>query len=187
MRVTFLAYLRAANKRRLVLRPASLMPIVLMLLIAGNQLLAAAPPAEGTQYPIELGKWTVDAEIAATPAVRAHGLMFRRAMAEDAGMLFVFDRPRPLSFWMRNTSIPLDIGFFDANGVLLEIHALYPLDERGVSSTHGDLLYALEMNQGWFERHDVKPGDRLSRRSLDDALAAFRRDQAESAYSTPSN
>ena len=74
-------------------------------------------------------------------------------------VVFIFDRPKQMSFWMRNTHIPLDIGFLTKDGVLREVYPLYPFDETSRKSIRSDLLYALEVNQGWFDRHGVKPGD----------------------------
>ena len=81
-------------------------------------------------------------------------------------MLFVFDRPKQMSFWMRNTHLPLDIGFLTSDGVLREIYPLYPHDENSRKSIRSDLVFALEVNQGWFKRHGVKPGDKFDPQSV---------------------
>jgi uncharacterized membrane protein (UPF0127 family) len=151
------------------------MPIALLSLIVATW--AVAQPLSAS-YPLEIGSQVVRAEIAASPATRSIGLMHRRSLGEDEGMLFVFEGPRRLSFWMRNTYVALDIGYFDSAGVLREIHELEPLDERPVISNNDDLLYALEVKRGWFERHAVVPGDSLSLPSLEYALAELRRDGA---------
>lgn len=108
---------------------------------------------------IDFGHAQVAVELAVDRATQAKGLMHRQSMPEDQGMLFVFERTKQMSFWMRNTHIPLDIGYFTPDGVLREIYPLYPHDETSRKSIRSDLLYALEVNQGWFERHRVKPGD----------------------------
>jgi uncharacterized membrane protein (UPF0127 family) len=87
----------------------------------------------------------------------SRGLMHRRDLAEDQGMLFVYRQPDRLSFFMRNTPTALDIGFFTKDGVLREVRQMFPFDETSVSSSRKDIHYALEMNQGWFGRHGVKP------------------------------
>jgi len=115
---------------------------------------------------LDFGHAQVSVELAVDRATQAKGLMFRKSMPEDQGMLFIFDRPRQMSFWMRNTHLPLDIGFFTADGVLREIYPLYPFDENSRKSIRFDLLYALETNQGWFERHGLKPGDRFNPMSV---------------------
>jgi uncharacterized protein len=100
------------------------------------------------------------------------GLMERRDLGRDDGMIFIYDRPQQMSFWMRNTPTPLDIGFFDASGTLQEIYPMHPFDERTVSSRSTQLQFALEMNQGWFSANGVKPGAKLDLKALADALKA---------------
>jgi uncharacterized membrane protein (UPF0127 family) len=100
------------------------------------------------------------------------GLMYRKSMGEDEGMVFVFPTPRPQSFWMRNTTLPLDIGFFDAAGELKEVYPMYPLDEQAVQSHSRSIQFCLEMNQGWFQRAGVKPGAKLDLKALAAALRA---------------
>ncbi len=99
-------------------------------------------------------------EIADTPEERAEGLMFRSSLPEDRGMLFVFPEPQPLAFWMKNTAIPLSIAYIDRHGTILEIHDMEPYSLESVPSRQ-PALYALEVNQGTFERLGIAPGDRL--------------------------
>jgi uncharacterized membrane protein (UPF0127 family) len=87
--------------------------------------------------------------------------MNRFSLQPDHGMLFVFDRPQPMAFWMKNTYIPLSIAFLDANGTILNIEDMRPQDE----STHpsrGNALYAIEMKQGWFASRSIEPGAKVS-------------------------
>ncbi|MEM9226948.1 MAG: DUF192 domain-containing protein, partial [Verrucomicrobiota bacterium] len=93
-------------------------------------------------------------------------------LAEDAGMIFIFPRTRQMSFWMRNTRIPLDIGYFTPDGVLREIHPLEPFDETSVRSQRQDLQLALEVNQGWYARHGIRPGAQLDMQALKAAMLA---------------
>lgn len=122
--------------------------------------------------PLKIDGVTIEAQIAITASEQARGLMHRESLGEDRGMLFPYPTPRPLSFWMKNTLIPLDIGFFDQNGVLREIHAMYPQDLRSVRSRRDDLSYALEMNQGWFRKNGIRPGAQLDPATLSQALRA---------------
>jgi uncharacterized membrane protein (UPF0127 family) len=92
-------------------------------------------------------------EVALTPAEKQQGLMFRKELPENQGMLFVFSQPQRVSFWMANTAIPLDVGFFTADGNLQEVYSLKPYDLNPVSSKHNNIQYALEVNRGWFEHH----------------------------------
>lgn len=129
---------------------------------------AAAP--EGAAVPrtpfehrfvVNVGDRPVHMRLAVAAPEQQRGLMHVKEMPEDEGMLFIYPSPRALSFWMRNTGLPLDIGFFDAGGVLREVFPMYPYVEDPVRSRRGDLQFALEMNQGWFARHGVKPGAQL--------------------------
>ena len=100
-------------------------------------------------------------EVAGDEAVRSQGLMFRRQMPQDEGMLFVFEYPQPLSFWMKNTYLPLDIAFVARDGSILNILRMKPLDEGPRYLSQGPALYAIEANAGWFQKNGIKPGDRV--------------------------
>jgi uncharacterized membrane protein (UPF0127 family) len=89
------------------------------------------------------------------------GLMFRESLPEDQGMIFVFPREMPLSFWMKNTSIPLSVAYLDKNLIIQEIYNLYPYDTTKVHSKATNLRYALEVNQGWFRKNGIKAGDKV--------------------------
>jgi uncharacterized membrane protein (UPF0127 family) len=106
----------------------------------------------------ESGPVSVKAELARTQAERAKGLMYRKKLDDGRGMLFIFDREEPLSFWMENTYIPLSIAFIAADGRIVEIRDMRPLDLSSVKSSRS-VRYALEVPQGWFDRVNVKPGD----------------------------
>jgi len=85
--------------------------------------------------------------------------MFRKEMDNEHGMLFVYERPRKLGFWMKNTYLPLSIAFIDASGTIISIQDMEPLDEETIHRSPGPALWALEMNQGWFAEHGVSVGD----------------------------
>ncbi|MDX2108730.1 MAG: DUF192 domain-containing protein [Verrucomicrobiota bacterium] len=110
---------------------------------------------------LQIDSTTVKAQIAVLASERQQGLMYRESLPEDSGMLFVFDKAQPLSFYMRNTRIPLDIGYFTADGVLREVYQMYPGDENSVKSRNTAIQFALEMNQGWFARKGLRPGAKL--------------------------
>jgi uncharacterized membrane protein (UPF0127 family) len=110
---------------------------------------------------LSIGSTTVKAEVADEPNERSAGLMGRKELAEGEGMLFIFPEPQPLSFWMRDTLVPLSIAYLNAQGVIREIHDMKPLDETTSQSMFRDLLYALEVPQGWFEKNNILPGDRV--------------------------
>jgi uncharacterized membrane protein (UPF0127 family) len=129
---------------------------VVTLLLAIPVLAMAADDAPTRTLTIRDQK--LEVEIASTPQTRALGLMNRFSLRTDHGMLFVFETPQPLAFYMKNTYVPLSIAFVDARGRILNIEDMRPLDE----STHwskGQALYAIEMRQGWFASKGIGPGD----------------------------
>ncbi|MDP8952997.1 MAG: DUF192 domain-containing protein [Actinomycetota bacterium] len=121
---------------------------------AGEEAAAVAITASGGEG-VE-----VEAEIADDETERQKGLMERTELAENAGMLFVYEREQPLSFWMRNTTIPLSIAYIDAEGRIVDIQDMQPLDETPRPSAE-PARYALEVNQGFFEKRGVKVGDEV--------------------------
>jgi len=96
-------------------------------------------------------------EIADTPEERNQGLMFRKSLGDDEGMIFVFEKESKVSFWMKNTEIPLSIAFIAADGAIRQIEDMEPRSLASVPS-YRNVLYALEVNQGWFEENGVSPG-----------------------------
>ena len=100
-------------------------------------------------------------ELAYTPEGRRLGLMGRQQLGTNEGMLFVFPQEKVLEMWMLNVQIPLDVGFFDRNGRLLGWHSMGVDGGTAIYASFAPALYALEMNQGWFERHGVKTDDRV--------------------------
>jgi uncharacterized membrane protein (UPF0127 family) len=138
-------------------------PLFLGLALAALSCTAANPQPAVAKLPtvtLTINGQKVVAEVAATPEERATGLMHRFSLQQDHGMLFVFERPEPLGFWMKNTYIPLSIAFIDANGRILNIEDMAPQTE----TTHwsrGPGLYALEMRKGWFGERGIRAGDRV--------------------------
>lgn len=110
--------------------------------------------------PLAIGKHKVMAEVASDPQSRERGLMFRFDLRDEDGMLFVFPEPQRLTFWMKNTPLPLSIAFIDARGVILNIRDMMPYTLDGHPS-EGEALYALEVNRGWFAARGIRPGDRV--------------------------
>jgi uncharacterized protein len=105
-------------------------------------------------------KVKVRVEIADTEAKREKGLMYRTALGEDRGMLFVFDREQVLAFWMKNTLIPLSVAFMDSEGRIVDIQNMKPLDDEPPHYVSAEpSQFALEVNRGFFEEHGVKVGD----------------------------
>lgn len=130
-----------------------------------------APPKTVEDYfVIIVGDRPVRMQLAVSEPEMQRGLMHRRELGRDDGMLFVYLRGTRLSFWMRNTSLPLDIGYFSPTGELAEIYPLHPYDENSVTSRSNNLQFALEMNQGWFRANEVRPGAKLDLAALAAAL-----------------
>jgi len=107
-------------------------------------------------------KVEVQVEIADNLFEQARGLMYRKALGEDRGMLFVYTEERELSFWMKNTRIPLSIAYIDSGGRIVDILDMKPLDDEPPHYVSSEpVQYALEVNQGFFEKRGVKVGDHV--------------------------
>jgi|SRR5918995_1354306 uncharacterized membrane protein (UPF0127 family) len=105
-------------------------------------------------------KVEVRVEIADGPFEQQRGLMYRTSLGEDRGMLFVYRRQQPLSFWMKNTRIPLSIAYIDSKGRITEVLDMKPLDDEPPHYVSSEpVKYALEVNQGFFDERGVKVGD----------------------------
>ena len=100
----------------------------------------------------------VQVEVADDMDEMQKGLMGRTALAEDAGMLFVYPEERELSFWMRDTLIPLSIAFMDSGGCIVDIQDMKP--QTGDYPSAKPAQYALEVNKGFFDERGVEVGDR---------------------------
>lgn len=103
----------------------------------------------------------VEAEVADTPAARTMGLMYRKELPENNGMLFVFERDQKLTFWMKNVPIPLSIAYIDSEYIIRDILDMAPMDENRLYHSSVKVRYALEVNRGFFERHKIRKGDRI--------------------------
>ena len=119
--------------------------------------LAGAAAAELPRTELSAGFHRIEAEVAATPADRAQGLMHRRALAPNQGMIFVFPATATHCFWMRNTPLPLSIAFLDEQGRIINIDEMKPLSEDN-HCPQRPARFALEMNAGWFAAKGLKAG-----------------------------
>lgn len=109
---------------------------------------------------LTLNEHSVLAEVADTPSTRSQGLMYRQALEPNNGMLFVFDTPLRACFWMKNTQIPLSIAFITADGIISNIEDMEPFSLASVCPTQA-MQYALEMEQGWFDKRSIQAGDKV--------------------------
>ena len=122
-----------------------------------------AAPALAQQPPVvqlTAGMHLISAELAADVSTRAQGLMHRKSLGPNAGMLFVFDGAAIHCMWMKNTYIPLSVAFLDAQGAIINIADMQPHSEQSHCAAR-PALYALEMTQGWFAQRGIKPGAKL--------------------------
>ena len=132
---------------------------ILMCAVATLMVVATIPvrAAELPTTTLTIGTQKLTAEVAMTPAQRETGLMNRFSLKPDHGMLFVFERAEPLSFWMRNTYVALSIAFIGTDGRILNIEDMSPQTDEPHWSK-GPALFALEMKKGWFAEHGIVPG-----------------------------
>ncbi len=125
--------------------------------------LSAAHGQSNPTLPIKrlsAGMHIIQAEVAATPETRITGLMYRKALAPNHGMLFVFDQANVQCFWMRNTFIPLSIAFMLDDGTIVSIADMKPQSDTSHCSSKPVRL-ALEMEQGWFAARAMTPGKKI--------------------------
>jgi uncharacterized membrane protein (UPF0127 family) len=124
--------------------PTGVMPRAAIVVVSAN----------GQQFPVHV-------EVAADNQSREEGLMYRRAMGADDGMLFVFDGEREQTFWMKNTLIPLDMAFIRTDGTIVGVVPEATPQTETPRTVGVPSRYVLEMNGGWFARKGVRPGDRV--------------------------
>jgi len=124
--------------------------------------LAGAPAfAQGNAVvQLNAGMHLIQAEVVAEPASRAQGLMHRKTLGQNAGMLFIFDERAIHCMWMKNTLIPLSVAFIDDRGTIVNIADMEPHSEASHCAVQ-PVKYALEMSRGWFASRGIKPGTRL--------------------------
>jgi uncharacterized membrane protein (UPF0127 family) len=134
--------------------------------LIGSMLIFITDP--GWSCPLELPKviasiagHELTIELATKPEERTCGLSHRKSLPQNQGMLFVYAEPEILTFWMKDTHIPLSIAFIDPNNRIISIQKMYPLSVRSHYKSPSLAIYALEVNQGWFEENGVGVGDAL--------------------------
>jgi uncharacterized membrane protein (UPF0127 family) len=131
--------------------------------LAAAGLIALAPCAFAQQgetfgnTKLTIGINIIHAEVAATSGQREQGLMFRKSMAPNDGMVFLFEKPQGVCMWMRNTLIPLSVAFIGADGRIVNIEEMKAQTDDSHCAKK-DVPFALEMNSGWFAQNHLKPG-----------------------------
>ena len=126
-------------------------------------LLLAPAQAQQPRLPeidLTAGMHRIRAEVANDMDSRMQGLMYRKAMPQNAGMVFVFEENAAHCMWMKNTLIPLSVAFLDPEGAIINIADMQPQSEESHCAAR-PARYALEMNRGWFTQRGIKPGAKL--------------------------
>lgn len=158
---------------------SKLHPIAAILVLCANLFLVACQPAANSQaeplgaetyFTIGIDGQRLDLQLALSSEEKRKGLMHRTSLGPNQGMLFLFEQAEKRGFWMKNTSIPLDLGYFDASGQLKEVKKLYPFDETPVPSYSRDILIAVETNRGWFTEHGIRNGAQIDLEALKAAV-----------------
>jgi uncharacterized membrane protein (UPF0127 family) len=111
-------------------------------------------------YPLKIKGHLVRVEVANTEDARRIGLMFRDALGENQGMLFVYETEGKHAMWMKNTLIPLSVAFIDRSGRIINIEDMQPQTEEA-HGARASAAFSLETNQGWFKKRGIKAGDRV--------------------------
>lgn len=110
---------------------------------------------------ISVGGFPIEVEVASTPEEQREGLMHRPRLDPDCGMLFCYEEPQDLSFWMQSTHVPLSIAFIDEEGRVVSVQDMEPRDETRVISPV-PCRWALETNRGWFKERNIGIGSHVS-------------------------
>lgn len=128
---------------------------------------ADCPRKSPVTHSISVNGQDLVVEIAATPSARACGLSLRDTLPANRGMLFVYQDDGVREFWMKDTHVPLDIAYLDAEGLILEIRQMHPRDAEHRYRSSGPARYALETQLDWFQSHGVGVGDTIDLRLPD--------------------
>jgi uncharacterized membrane protein (UPF0127 family) len=127
-----------------------------------------APQLQLPRTTLTAGMHLIQAQVAATPEQRATGLMHRREMPANEGMLFVFEQPAGQCFWMKNTLLPLTAAFIADDGRIVNLADMQPQSLDSHCSAK-PVRYVLEMNQGWFAKRGIQAGSKIGGLRLDGA------------------
>ena len=135
--------------------------LCMLLLLAGSAWSQEGPQLQLPRVTLSAGMHLIHAQVAATPQERAVGLMHRKEMPVNEGMLFAFEQASEQCFWMKNTLLPLTAAFVADDGTIVNLADMQPQSLASHCSTK-PVRYVLEMNKGWFEKRGLKAGFRLS-------------------------
>ena len=135
--------------------------LFLWLALASSGFAQDAPQLALPRMQLSAGMHRIDAQVARTPEHRQTGLMFRKAMPQHEGMLFIFDEAGQQCFWMKNTLLPLTAAFVDDDGTIVNTEDMAPETTQSHCSKR-PVRFVLEMNQGWFAGKGIKAGSKLT-------------------------
>jgi len=146
------------NKNWNYLFPMILLFVCVGIVYNGFEAVCHCEPKKNNVLPINVAGFELEVEVATTSEEQVLGLMHRDKLEDNGGMLFIFPKEKFLSFWMKDTRMPLSIAFIKADGRIVQIESMkpYSLDTHG---SREKVKYALEMKEGWFRAHKVKEGD----------------------------
>ncbi|UQN43488.1 DUF192 domain-containing protein [Agarivorans sp. B2Z047] len=134
--------------------------VLLVLLVVTKNVGAATPSEEFPAVAVEVNQQHYTVEYAYSDQQRALGLMHRLHLCNDCGMLFNFQRTKQAQMWMKNTLIPLDVAFIRKDGSISEITQMQANDDK-LTKSRFQVMYAWEMNQGWFAKNAIQVGDKV--------------------------
>jgi len=134
--------------------------VTVAMTLLGAGAFAQDAPQQLPTIRLSAGMHVLQVQVAQTPEQQTIGLMFRKSMGTNEGMLFVFDEPRQQCFWMKNTLLPLSVAFIDDRGTVTNIDDMKPQTLDSHCSTK-PVRFVLEMNVGWFDKRGIKAGSKL--------------------------
>ena len=142
--------------------------ILLALALLGSSALFAqnSPQLDLQRTMLNAGMYQITAQVAQTPQQREVGLMFRKDMPQQEGMIFIFEAPSQQCFWMKNTLLPLTAAFVADDGTIVNLADMKP-QTTDAHCSDKPVRFVLEMNQGWFEKRGIKAGSKLGGRPFE--------------------
>ena len=139
---------------------SKLRSVALASVLAAGRVLAQDAPQQLPAIRLSTGMHVLQVQVAQTPNQQAIGLMFRKTMGTNEGMLFIFDAPRQQCFWMKNTLLPLSVAFIGDDGGVVNVDDMKPQTLDSHCSTK-PVRFVLEMNVGWFDKRGIKAGSKF--------------------------
>ncbi|HEY4318978.1 MAG TPA: DUF192 domain-containing protein [Herbaspirillum sp.] len=140
--------------------PLSLSALSILLALGAAAPMQAQAQQKFPVIPLTAGMYVIQAEVATTEAQREEGLMFRKTLGANQGMVFLFGSPAGVCMWMKNTLLPLSVAFMDSDRKIINIEDMQA-ETLNSHCANRPATYALEMNLGWFKQKHIKPGMKI--------------------------